>query len=102
MAKERLNNFQRAETARWLLNLSQAAAVGGVGSLFIPGIDRFGIIGPIASTVLALLLYELAMVIGKGVKDDKWLIKWSTNSSRSTLTYPCNRHNDLCASSIKR
>lgn len=69
---KRLNNFQREETARWLLNISQAAAVGGAGSLFIPGIDqRFGVIGPIVPMFLAFILYMLAMYIGKGVKDDK-------------------------------
>lgn len=70
--REKLNNFQKAETARWLLNISQASAVGGAGSLFISGIDqRFGIIGPLVLVFLALILYILAMYIGKGVKDDK-------------------------------
>lgn len=70
--RDRFNNFQRQETARWLLNISQAAAVGGAGSLFIPGVgQQFGLIGPIAAIVLTLALYTAAMYVGKEVKDDK-------------------------------
>ncbi len=66
-----LNNFQREETARWLLNISQAVAVGGAGSLLVPGIgERVGILGTIASTIFALILYLLAMYIGRKVKND--------------------------------
>lgn len=40
----KLTNFQRKATAEWLLNISQAVAVGSVGSLFIPGIgERVGL-----------------------------------------------------------
>lgn len=71
MKKDKFNEFQRKETARWLLNISQAAAVGAAGSLLIPGIiDRISIQGKIASALLALILYILAMYIAKGVKND--------------------------------
>ena len=44
--RDRLNNFQRQESARWLLNISQAVIVGGAGSLFIPGVsEKIGIQG---------------------------------------------------------
>lgn len=70
--RERFNNFQRQETARWLLNISQAVVVGGAGSLFIPGVsDKVGIEGAIASLILAISLYILSMYIGRKVKDVK-------------------------------
>lgn len=54
------------------MNISQAAVVGGGGSLFIPGVgERFGLLGPIATTVFGLILYIAAMHIGKEVKDAK-------------------------------
>lgn len=69
--RDKLNNFQRKETARWLLNISQAAAIGGAGALFVPSInDQIGVIGGVASTSLAVYLYLLAMFIGREVKDD--------------------------------
>lgn len=72
MKRDRLNNFQRQETARWLLNISQAIAVGGAGSLFIPGIsEKVGVGGMMVSLVLASNLYLTAMFIGRKVKDDK-------------------------------
>lgn len=72
MKREKFNDFQRKETARWLLNISQAAAVGGAGSLFIPGVgERIGIQGTVGSTIFALGFYLLAMYIGKEVKNDK-------------------------------
>lgn len=68
--RDRFNNFQRQETARWLLNISQASAVGGVGSIFIPGIsERVGILGIVASSSFALSLYLLAMFVGRKVKE---------------------------------
>lgn len=72
MAKsERFNNFQRKETAMWLLNMSQAVAVGGVVSLFIPGAgERVGIVGIVALTGFAFILYFIAMYIGRKVKDE--------------------------------
>lgn len=71
MRKEGLNSFQRQETTRWLLNISQAVVVGGAGSLFIPGIsERVGVQGAILSIVLALGLYLMAMIYGKKVKND--------------------------------
>lgn len=71
MWKQKPNNFQRRSTAEWLLNISQASAIGGVGSLFIPGInERVGLEGIIATTMFALVLYMLAMYIGKGVKNE--------------------------------
>jgi len=55
-----------------LLNISQAAVVGGGGSLFIPGIgEQFGLVGPIAAMVFALILYTAAIYVGKEVKNDK-------------------------------
>lgn len=70
--RDRFNNFQRQETARWLLNISQAVTVGGVGSLFIPGVgERIGVQGGIVSVIFALAFYFLAMYIGKEVKNDK-------------------------------
>lgn len=67
-----LNNFQRQETARWLLNISQAAAVGGPGSYFVPGVsERIGAIGAIGSALIGLMLYLVAMYIGKEVKNAK-------------------------------
>lgn len=69
MKKEKVNNFQRKATCEWLLNISQAVAVGGAGSLLIPGIgERVGIQGILASTIFALVLYLIAMYIGKNVK----------------------------------
>ncbi len=71
MAKrERLNNFQRQETARWLLNISQASAVGGVGSLFVPGIgEKIGLWIAFISLILAVCLfvymYSLCILEGK-------------------------------------
>ena len=71
MKQEKFNEFQRKETARWLLNISQAIAVGGIVSLFVPGIgDRVGISGTFASTIIALVLYLIAMYFGKEVKND--------------------------------
>lgn len=71
MKRERFNNFQRQETARWLLNMSQAVAVGGIVSLFIPGAgERVGIIGVVALTVFAFILYFIAMHVGRKVKDE--------------------------------
>ena len=69
----KLNNFQRKETARWLLNISQGVMLGSVGSLlFIPGLDgRVGIIGAGMSMILSLGLYLAAMYVGKEVKNDK-------------------------------
>lgn len=61
----RLNNFQRKETARWLLNISQAAAIAGAGGLFVPGLG--GQVGIIGSAVLMIL----AMYVGREVKDDR-------------------------------
>lgn len=69
MKKDRLNNFQRQETAKWLLNISQAVIVGGGGSIFVPGLDeniKVQIVS--ASVILALSLYVLAMYIGRRVK----------------------------------
>ena len=69
MKKDRLNNFQRQETARWLLNISQAVIVGGGGSIFVPGLDeniKVQIVS--ASVILALSLYVSAMYIGRRVK----------------------------------
>ena len=72
MKKDRLNNFQRQETARWLLNISQAIAVGGTGSLFIPGVsEKVGVEGMAVSLVLASSLYLIAMFIGRKVNNDK-------------------------------
>jgi len=68
--RERLNNFQRQETARWLLNISQASAVGGVGSLFVPGIgEKIGLWIAFISLILAVCLfvymYSLCILEGK-------------------------------------
>ena len=72
MKKDRLNNFQRQETARWLLNISQAVIVGGAGSLFIPEVfEKIGARGAIASLILGSILYLVAMYTGRRVKDDK-------------------------------
>lgn len=71
MKIDRFNNFQRQETARWLLNISQAAAVAGAGSIFIPELgQKVSIEAKIASVVFALVLYILAMYIGRGIKDE--------------------------------
>lgn len=66
----KLNNFQRKETARWLLNISQGVILGGAGTLFIPGVgERFGIYFFLAM-VLGLILYFVAMYIGREVKNN--------------------------------
>ncbi len=71
MKKDGLNNLQRKETVGWLLSISQAAAVGGPGSLFVPGVgERVGILGAIGSFILAIVLYLLAMYYIRGVKND--------------------------------
>ena len=71
MKRKRFNNFQRKETARWLLNISQAAAIGGVGSLFIPGVgEKVVIEGKIGLVVFALVLYLWAMYIGRSIKNE--------------------------------
>lgn len=68
---EKFNNFQREETARWLLNISQAAAVAGAGSILIPEVgQKVSIEAKIASVVFALVLYILAMYIGRSIKDE--------------------------------
>lgn len=68
----KFNNFQRQETARWLLNISQAAAIAGAGGLLIPGLEgQVGITGGAVLMLVASLLYFLAMYTGKEVKDDK-------------------------------
>lgn len=70
MKKDKLNNFQRQETARWLLNISQAVIVGGPGSLFVPGVsERVGLLGATIAVVLALVLYILAMLYGREGKN---------------------------------
>lgn len=69
MKQDKFNEFQRKETARWLLNISQALAVGGFASLLVPGInERIGTIGTFAYTVFALILYLLAMFIVREIK----------------------------------
>lgn len=60
MQNQGLNDFQRQETARWLLNISSATIVGGVGSYFVPGVsERVGISGVIISFIVAKLNYVL-------------------------------------------
>lgn len=66
----KLNNFQRQETARWLLSISQGTILGGLGTLFIPGVsERFGFYVVLA-LILALVLYLVAMYISRKVKDN--------------------------------
>jgi hypothetical protein len=68
--KDRLNNFQRQETTRLLLNIAHTVVIGGAGGWFIPGIGVvLAILLFLASLVLAALLYALAMLIGKEVKN---------------------------------
>ena len=67
---QKLNNFQRKETARWLLSISPGVILGGAGTLFIPGIgDRFGLY-VIPTTSLGLILYFVAIYMGREVKDN--------------------------------
>lgn len=64
----KLNNFQRKETARWLLNISQGVILGGAGTLFIPGVsEHFGFYITL-TIVLGLVLYFGAMYIGREVR----------------------------------
>ena len=65
-----LTDFQKKKTAEWLLNISQASVVAGVGGMFIPEIGKqIGLIGAISSVIFALVLYILAMWIAREVKD---------------------------------
>lgn len=69
MKKDRLNNFQKKETVRWLLNISQAVVVGGAGSIFVPGVsEKVGTRLAVASILLALALYLISMFISQKVK----------------------------------
>ncbi len=68
MKNQGLNDFQRQETTRFLLNISNATIVGGVGSYFVPGIgERLGIYGSIISIIIAAILYFVAMMYGRKV-----------------------------------
>jgi len=66
-----LTDFQKKKTAEWILNISQASVVAGVGSVFFPEIGkRIGYAGITAGVTFALILYFLAMFILKEVKDN--------------------------------
>ncbi|MBI5122655.1 hypothetical protein HZA75_02230 [Candidatus Roizmanbacteria bacterium] len=66
-----LTDFQKKKTAEWLLNISQASVVAGVGAIFIPEIGKkVGLIGAILSVLFALVLYILAMWVAREVKDN--------------------------------
>lgn len=68
--RDSLNNFQRQETARWLLNISQASVIGGAGIVFVLGIDHeVGIRVFALSVTITLVLYLLAMYLGRKVKN---------------------------------
>lgn len=66
----RLNNFQAQETAKYCLNLSQGALIGGISYVVTFGADNFEhrieiVILAIAS---AVMLYLVAIQISKEVK----------------------------------
>ena len=67
---QQLNNLQRQETAKWLLSISGATIVGGVGSYFVPGVsERVGLLGVIASIIASATCYLAAMYFGRKVKN---------------------------------
>lgn len=64
-----LNNFQRKETSRWLLNISQATLVAGLIGYFIPNIGaKVGIEEALGIILISAGVYYLAMRVAEEVK----------------------------------
>ncbi len=67
--KREFSELQREKTAEWLLNISQGLLLAVVVGVFVPYLGiTISILGVVAGSGLAVVLYLVGMYLIRGVK----------------------------------